>query len=93
VLRLIDRQDPKHGVCRAAITTLVKRQEIICLAPQVLVEFWVVATRPIENNGFGWSPNQAAYHIGRLYELFQLHPEHPGLFERWLRTVPYTHST
>ena len=83
VLRLIDRQDPRHIVCRAAVSTLIERQEDVCLAPQVLVEFWVVATRPAVNNGLGWSPDETDHHLGRLCGLFQLRPEGGDLFNRW----------
>src|SRR3972149_1792479 len=90
VLRLIDRQDPKHSVCRAAVDTLIERQEEVCLVPQVLVEFWVVATRPAENNGLGWEPDETDNHIGRLCGLFRLRPELPHLFDRiseWAKRV------
>ena len=87
VLRLIDRQDPKHSVCRAAVDTLIERQEEVCLVPQVLVEFWVVATRPAENNGLGWEPDETDNHIGRLCGLFRLRPELPDLFDRWRQLV------
>lgn len=83
VLRLIDRQDPQHGLCRAAVDALFTRQEEVCLAPQVLVEFWVVATRPVVSNGFGWSPAETDHHVSQLSGLFQLRPERPELFDRW----------
>ena len=57
VLRLMDRHAPEHLVCRRAIERLRIQGESLCLAPQVLVEFWAVATRPPQNNGFGWTPD------------------------------------
>jgi len=54
VLRLVDRNDAAHNQCRIAVETLIRRGDELCLAPQVLVEFWVVATRPAQSNGFGW---------------------------------------
>jgi predicted nucleic acid-binding protein len=85
VLRLIDRQDPKHGVCRAAVDALIERGEEVCLAPQILVEFWVVATKPPppESNGLGWSPDEADHHLGGLCGHFELPPERADLFDRW----------
>lgn len=87
VLRLIDRQDPKHIVCRAAIDILIRQQAEICLAPQILVEFWVVAARPAENNGLGWSPEETDMQIGHLCGFFPLRPEYPGIFDHWRRRI------
>ncbi len=87
VLRLIDRQDRKHTVCRAAVDILIQRQEKLCLAPQILVEFWVVATRPVKVNGFGWEPEQTDLYIGKLCQLFHLRDEDPNLFEYWRQLV------
>lgn len=83
VLRLIDRRDPQHAVCRAAVDALIARQEEVCLAPQVLVEFWVVATRPAENNGLGWEPDETDNHVTQLCGFFRLRPELPDLFGQW----------
>jgi len=90
VLRLIDREDPQHKVCRVAVDTLIEREDEICLAPQVLVEFWVAATRPRENNGFGWLPKDTDYHIGRLCDFFRVRPERSDIFARWRKLVTET---
>ena len=87
VLRLIDRLDPNHTACVSAITKLTEQQQVICLAPQVLVEFWAVATRPVASNGFGWSPTDTDAQIVRLRQQFQLSDEKPALLDIWLRLV------
>ena len=92
VMRLIDRHDSKHSVCVSAIERLIAQQQVICLAPQVLVEFWVVATRPNslqsnERRGLGWSPKQTDQHIGELCRLFRLDEETPALFGHWRQLV------
>jgi len=43
-----------------ATTTLVQRGDHPCLVPQVLYEFWVVATRPKAVNGLGLTVAAAA---------------------------------
>ncbi len=85
VLRLMDSQDPQHDVCRGAVDTLITRREELCLAPQVLVEFWVVATRPVggNSNGFGLQPDETDLRIEKLCGFFPLRHEHPGIFEHW----------
>ena len=87
VLRLIDRNDPDHTLCQQAVERLIQQQHEPCLAPQVLVEFWVVATRPMENNGFGWSPVETNRHLDDLCRLFRLLPEPRALFDRWRQMV------
>ena len=53
LLRLLQRSDPDHAIIRSALRTLQRRGEQICFAPQNLVEFWCVCTRPTSANGFG----------------------------------------
>ena len=38
--------DPFHAVTKKALTTLRQSGEILCVAPQNVVEFWGVVTRP-----------------------------------------------
>jgi len=87
VLRLIDREAPEHRVCQAAVEALITREEELCLAPQVLVEFWVAATRPVSANGYGWDPDFTDGQIGLLCGLFRLRPERNDIFPRWRELV------
>jgi len=41
----------------------------ICLCAQVLIEYWVVATRPASRNGFGLTPAEAEADIMELRRL------------------------
>jgi hypothetical protein len=53
------------------------------LAPQVLFEFWVVATRPAANNGLDWTVTRTRDAIARLRGEFRVLQEPPEV----LRTV------
>jgi predicted nucleic acid-binding protein len=86
-LRLLDRNAQEHPVCVQAIKNLLCRGSKPCLAPQVLIEFWVVATRPVNVNGFGWSAAQALDAINHLRGLFLLLDDTPAIFEAWLALV------
>ena len=57
VLRWLERGAREHAVVVEAIRRLTLQGTQLVLAPQVLIEFWVVATRPVEANGFGWDPH------------------------------------
>lgn len=87
VLRLIDRNAPEHQACVRAIEGLLCCGDSPCLAPQVLIEFWVVATRPVNVNGFGWNARQVFDAIKHLRGSFLLLDDTPLIFEAWLAIV------
>lgn len=51
---------------------LRERQLIPCLALQVVIEFWNVATRPISANGFGWNVQDVAGYLLELLDSVEL---------------------
>jgi len=59
----------------------------LCLAPQILVELWVVMTRPVPSNGLGWGTASARSEIDRLEALFPVPSETPDLYAVWKRLV------
>jgi hypothetical protein len=52
-----------HGLARECVCALFWRKDAIQIVPQVLFEFWVVATRPIANNGLrlGYGGREAEF--------------------------------
>ena len=54
---------------------------------QVIIEFWVVATRPIEVNGLGWTIEQTGSTIDQLLDRFSFLEESPQIFPNWLNLV------
>jgi hypothetical protein len=48
------------------------------IVPQNLVELWVVATRPVAQNGLGLSTAEAAAELMRLKSMFLLLPGTPA---------------
>ena len=87
VLRLADRAASEHRAIRLALQKLDAQGVSLVLAPQVLIEFWVVATRPVDVNGFGWTTEIVGAAIARLRERFDLLAESPELFQRWIELV------
>lgn len=51
------------------------------------IEFWVVATRPIGDNGLGLSAQRAAREIAGFKELFEILPESAQILPEWGRLV------
>ena len=70
-----------------AIAALRRRMELLCLAPQNLIEFWAVATRSRNENGLGMTHAIAAGEIEKLRRLFRLLPSNPNVLDAWQRIV------
>jgi len=85
-LRSVDTDSPQHAVAVAAMEIIARRAELVIL-PQILVEFWAVATRPTNSNGLGWTTDQAATRLVLLQERFQLLAETSELFDQWFELV------
>lgn len=88
VARLLPRVgEASHLVALNAVTRLRDEQHDLFLVPQVLYEFWVIATRPAEQNGFGFTPAEAAHDLTRLQRLFMLLRDERSVFDRWEQLV------
>ncbi|MBE9012259.1 type II toxin-antitoxin system VapC family toxin [Pseudanabaenaceae cyanobacterium LEGE 13415] len=87
VLRLSNPIDPQHILATDAIFRLIAQGHQCVITPQVLFEFWVVATRPTTVNGLGWTTEQANDSIERLLDRFPLLEERPEIFPLWLQLV------
>lgn len=87
LLRLADPASPQHPVATKALVGLLQRGDEVFLTPQNFIEFWAVATRPVEANGFGWSRERTAREVDELQERFPLLPDSPEVFMRWLALV------
>lgn len=87
LVRLSNEDDPQHLESRRAIQKLKGDGARLCLMYQVMIEFWVVATRPVEQNGLGWMPQHARQSIDELQEVFELLGDPTDLFRNWLDLV------
>lgn len=87
LLRIALNTSAQHAVAVDAIAVLLGRGDEVYLAPQVLTEFWCVATRPADVNGLGWPVEVVRGEIESLLEHFPLLPETPTVFDEWLHLV------
>lgn len=87
LLRAAAPTSTHHAAAVEAVKRLLAGGEGLFLAPQVLVEFWSVATRPVEVNGYGWPAENAEAKVTELLRQFPLLPETPAVFPEWLRLV------
>jgi predicted nucleic acid-binding protein len=83
VLRLGDKSHAMHGEALAAIDWLDANGHECVIVPQVLYEYWVVATRPAEKNGLGMLVANADAAISQWITVFRLLLDERGVFAYW----------
>ena len=86
LLRLSQPHHPHCPIAEQAINALHGRNERLAIAAQNLVEFWAVITRPVNENGLGFTTEQASEEVRALKNLFVLLPELP-LLQDWERLI------
>lgn len=87
VLRISNPSDAQHDLVTEAVATLLQQGHECYLMPQVLIELWVVATRPTDVNGLGWSTEYTRGIIDQLLNRFPLATDLPQIFSTWLDLV------
>ena len=80
LLRTLQPLHPQREIARVAIKALAARGRELHLVPQNLVELWVVATRPVSQNGLGLSIIDATAELMRLKSMFPLLPDTPAIY-------------
>ncbi|MBO1056258.1 MAG: PIN domain-containing protein [Dolichospermum sp. JUN01] len=87
LLRLVQKNSPMHLDTQRAILTLKKQGNFLCIIPQNIIEFWAVATRPLDKNGLGLSITQAEEESEKLKNIFILELDTPQIFTEWESVV------
>jgi predicted nucleic acid-binding protein len=83
LLRTLQVRHAHYEAATRAIEVLPSRGWTLHIVPQNLVELWVVATRPVEQNGLGMTTSAAAVELARLKSTFALLPDNPGVYTAW----------
>lgn len=87
LLRLSDTADPSHALVISAVESLEDAGDQPVLTAQVLVEFWAVATRPMVNNGLGWTTARTESIERGLIAKFPLLEDTTQILTTWLDLV------
>jgi predicted nucleic acid-binding protein len=87
ITRRVLPADPQHGVVSAALLTLDQQGETVYVAPQNLIEFQALATRPAAANGLGMTPAQASAEARRIEAVYLLLPDTPAIYPLWRNLV------
>ncbi|MEX2171712.1 MAG: hypothetical protein WD851_20505 [Pirellulales bacterium] len=86
-LRMVERDHVDHQVAMSSVRSLRERSYAPAIVPQVVYEFWVVATRPKENNGLGMAASEAIMELDELLPLFRLLRDERSIYEHWFELV------
>lgn len=87
LLRFVACTHSISPIIRRAIRILRERGDILRVAPQNLIEFWNVATRPAAANGLGYPVERTERLLHRLERLFPPLSEDKPVYSVWCQLV------
>jgi len=87
LVRLDHLGNPQRETARKALERLVDDAHDLRTVPQVLYEYWVATTRPVDANGLGFSIEEADRLLTDFKELFPPLRDERGILERWQELV------
>jgi len=87
LLRIVRRDDPDHGVVDTALARLIEAGAVLYYTHQNIAEFWNVATRPADRNGFGLMVADTDRQIRAIEMGMVLLPDSEAIYHEWRRLV------
>jgi len=92
LLRAAAPAQPHHAFATRMLRGSRQVGHDVCVVPQVHYEFWVVATRPLAQNGLGMTAAAAAVHLRTLGPpLFRLLRDERAIYDEWRKLVAAHH--
>jgi predicted nucleic acid-binding protein len=83
LIRTLQPHHPLYAPAERAIRLLPERGRRLHVVAQNLIELWVVATRPLGENGLGMATIQATVELQRIKAMFLFLPETPAIYPAW----------
>lgn len=87
LLRIANGDDLQHLRTVEAVNGYSDTGKRLVLCTQDLIEFWAVATRPFEANGYAFSCDNAYQEVERFRRTAELLADPSDLFEHWSNLV------
>ncbi len=87
---LLRSAQPNQPLCYQAthaVSKLLRQQDSVFFCPQIIAEFWNVATRPAGRNGLGFSHDEVLREVASIEESLTLLPDLPTIYTEWKRIV------
>jgi len=85
--RLTQANHPQHEAAKQAIRLLSNSQHQLRVVPQVLYEFWAIATRKAEHNGLGLTVEETSEQLTQIKKHFPPFRDERGILENWEELV------
>jgi predicted nucleic acid-binding protein len=85
--RIAHKNHPHTTLANAALQRLWSEGHELRVVPQVLYEYWSVATRPVEENGLGFSTDVVDADVSSLKRVFAVLRDERGILEPWQEIV------
>lgn len=76
-----------HEQAVAHVARLIEASQRLFVTPQILAEFWNVATRPKDRNGLEFPHDRAREELARLEAFFAILSESADVYGEWKRLV------
>ena len=87
LLRMAQPSHTMHGQAISAVSGLRMQSEVLCVVPQVLYEYWAVATRPVRSNGLGMTTVETDADLVKIMQRFRFIRDERAVFNPWRRLV------
>jgi predicted nucleic acid-binding protein len=85
--RIAQPDHVQHAAALEASDAMLAVGDRLYIASQSLYEFWVVATRPLGDNGMGMSVADAHSRITKLRQQYEVLHDSPNVLETWTQLV------
>ena len=83
ITRTLQPQHELYPLVDHALEHLLEQGKELHIVAQNLIELWVVATRPVEQNGLGMATVAVAGELARIKSMFVLLPENSAIYPVW----------
>ena len=87
LLRIARCDDPDHAIVDAALARLAEGGTTLYYTHQNIAEFWNVATRPVDKNGFGLTLTDAERETRVIEKGMVLLADSEAVYHEWRRLV------
>ena len=83
LLRWADSRAAEHTECAEAVMVMAAQSHVVYVCAQVMIESYVVATRPEDVNGLGFAVPEGRQFLTDVQDSFPCLPEPPDIGKLW----------
>lgn len=87
LLRMSQPNHAMHSLALNAVNSLLSSKKALYIAPQNIIEFWNVATRPLDKNGLGMSLQEVQAKVRKIENILTLKLDSPNIHKQWCYLV------